>query len=99
MSGLDPSQCPFNSPKSYSPYFGYRRVDSHWMARDKNNLLWFSDLLNQVSRAQDLDHSHLDIRIKAQVTQKRKQINQHLFRWLLEKHRIEEHPQSLITGL
>jgi dual oxidase len=69
------------------------------MVRDKNNLLWFSDLLNQVSRAQEHDHSHLDIRIQTYVTQKRKQISQHVFRWLLEKHRTDDHPQSPITGL
>ena len=69
------------------------------MVRDKNNLLWFSDLLNSVSRAQDKDSSHLDIRIKTYVTQKRKQISQHVFRWLLEKHRTDDHPRSPITGL
>ncbi|CAO2647234.1 Nn.00g081560.m01.CDS01 [Neocucurbitaria sp. VM-36] len=82
-----------------SPYIDHRRVDFHWMVRDKNNLLWFSDLLNEVSRAQDLDRSHLDIRIRTYVTQKRKQISQHVFRWLLEKHRTDEHPHSPITGL
>jgi dual oxidase len=69
------------------------------MVRDKNNLLWFSDLLNEVSRAQELDHSHLDIRVQTYVTQKRKNISQHVFRWLLEKHRTDEHPYSPITGL
>jgi dual oxidase len=70
------------STKSPSPYEDHRRIDFHWMVRDKNNLLWFSDLLNQVSRAQEHDHSHLDIRIQTYVTQKRKQISQHVFRWL-----------------
>lgn len=69
------------------------------MVRDRNNLLWFSDLLNEVSRAQDLDRSHLDIRVQTYVTQKRKNISQHVFRWLLEKHRTDEHPYSPITGL
>jgi len=82
-----------------SPYENHRRVDFHWMVRDKNNLMWFSDLLNEVSRAQDLDRSHLDIRINTYVTQKRKQISQHVFRWLLEKHRTDAHPHSPITGL
>ncbi|KAH0082527.1 hypothetical protein KCU60_g2097, partial [Aureobasidium melanogenum] len=27
----------------------YKRVDFHWMVRDRNNLLWFSDLLNYIS--------------------------------------------------
>ncbi|KAH7396248.1 FAD-binding domain-containing protein [Pyrenochaeta sp. MPI-SDFR-AT-0127] len=87
------------TPKGPSPYTNHRRVDFHWMVRDKNNLLWFSDLLNEVSRAQDLDSSNLDIRINTYVTQKRKQISQHVFRWLLEKHRTDDFPQSPITGL
>jgi dual oxidase len=82
-----------------SPYADHRRVDFHWMVRDKNNLLWFSDLLNEVSRAQDLDNSHLDIRVQTYVTQKRKNISQHVFRWLLEKHRTDDYPYSPITGL
>jgi dual oxidase len=77
----------------------HRRVDFHWMVRDKNNLLWFSDLLNEVSRAIGLDRTHLDIRIQTYVTQKRKNISQHIFRWLLEKHRTDENPRSPITGL
>ncbi|KAH7413720.1 FAD-binding domain-containing protein [Phaeosphaeria sp. MPI-PUGE-AT-0046c] len=85
--------------KEPSPYEDHRRVDFHWMVRDRNNLLWFSDLLNEVSRAQDLDRSHLDIRVQTYVTQKRKNISQHVFRWLLEKHRTDEHPYSPITGL
>lgn len=68
------------------------------MVRDKNNLLWFSDLLNEVYRANP-ECPDLDIRINTYVTQKRKQISQHVFRWLLEKHRTPEHPQSPITGL
>lgn len=84
---------------SESPYQDHRRVDFHWMVRDKNNLLWFSDLLNEVYRANNEDKSHLDIRINTYVTQKRKEISTHVFRWLLEKHRTEEHPQSPLTGL
>lgn len=82
-----------------SPYKDHRRVDFHWMVRDRNNLMWFSDLLNEVSRAQEFDHSHLDIRVQTYVTQKRKNISQHVFRWLLEKHRTEDYPYSPITGL
>ncbi|KAF2865717.1 NADPH oxidase 4 [Massariosphaeria phaeospora] len=88
-----------NRSSSPSPYADHRRIDFHWMVRDKNNLLWFSDLLNGVSKAQDLDNSHLDIRIQTHVTQKRKNISTHVFRWLLEKHRTDEHPQSPLTGL
>jgi dual oxidase len=69
------------------------------MVRDRNNLLWFSDLLNEVYRANKEDKSHLDIRIQTYVTQKRKGISTHVFRWLLEKHRTKEHPQSPLTGL
>jgi dual oxidase len=87
-------------PKEPSPYATHRRVDFHWMVRDKNNLLWFSDLLNEVYRAQQADdNSELDIRINTYVTQKRKQISQHVFRWLLEKHRTDDSPESPITGL
>lgn len=82
-----------------SPYSDHRRVDFHWMVRDRNNLMWFSDLLNEVSRAQQIDSSHLDIRIQTYVTQKRKNISQHVFRWLLEKHRTDDYPYSPITGL
>jgi hypothetical protein len=82
-----------------SPYQDHRRVDFHWMVRDKNYLLWFSELLNKVSLAQDLDNSHLDIRLQTYVTQKRKEISTHVFRWLLEKHRTDAFPYSPITGL
>jgi dual oxidase len=85
--------------KDLSPYKDHRRVDFHWMVRDRNNLMWFSGLLNKVSRAQEQDNSHLDIRIQTYVTQKRKNISQHVFRWLLEKHRTEDHPYSPMTGL
>jgi hypothetical protein len=84
---------------SPSPYENHRRVDFHWMVRDKNNLLWFSDLLNTVYRAQNEDDSHLDIRIQTHVTQKRKAIPTHVFHWLLEKHRTDDHPYSPLTGL
>ncbi|CAI6289998.1 unnamed protein product [Periconia digitata] len=86
-------------PNSESPYKDHRRIDFHWMVRDRNNLLWFSDLLNEVTRAQSRDSTHLDIRIQTYVTQKRKQISQHVFRWLLESHRTSSHPKSPLTGL
>jgi dual oxidase len=56
--------------KDPSPYEDHRRVDFHWMVRDRNNLMWFSGLLNKVSRAQEKDNSHLDIRIQTYVTQR-----------------------------
>lgn len=87
------------SKEEEMPYQDHRRIDFHWMVRDRNNLLWFSDLLNEVYRANKEDKSHLDIRIQTYVTQKRKGIATHVFRWLLEKHRTKEHPQSPLTGL
>lgn len=84
----------------------YRRVDFHWIVRDKNYLSWFSDLLNSISRSQlwhhqndAIPHPHLDIRIQTHVTQTRKEISTHVYRWLLELHRTQEHPESPITGL
>lgn len=82
----------------------YRRVDFHWMVRDRNYLLWLSDLLNDVSSSQDWHREHevhprLDIRINTHVTAKRKKISTHVYRWLLEMHRTEEHPASPLTGL
>ncbi|KAL5418736.1 hypothetical protein PMIN03_000882 [Paraphaeosphaeria minitans] len=83
-----------------SPYEEHKRVDFHWMVRDKNDLLWFSDLLNQVTRSSTPDsHSNLDLRIQTYVTQKRKEISTHVFRWLIEKYRTPSHPQSYLTGL
>jgi predicted ferric reductase len=69
MSDENPTESGYESGKGSSPYEDHRRVDFHWMVRDKNNLLWFSDLLNEVSRANKLDRSHLDIRIRTYVTQ------------------------------
>ncbi|KAM0309681.1 hypothetical protein ACHAPQ_012557, partial [Fusarium lateritium] len=82
----------------------YRRVDFHWMVRERNYLLWLSDLLNDVSMSQDWhrdheDHPHLDIRINTHVTAKRKKLTTHVYRWLLEMHRTDEHPASPLTGL
>ncbi|THV89450.1 hypothetical protein D6D26_09753 [Aureobasidium pullulans] len=81
----------------------YKRVDFHWMVRDRNNLLWFSDLLNYIYATSSQDrtshHSNIDFRITTHVTQKRKDLSTHVFRWLLEKHRTPEHPESPITGL
>jgi hypothetical protein len=82
----------------------YRRVDFHWMVRERNYLLWLSDLLNDVSMSQDWHrdhevHPHLDIRINTHVTAKRKKLTTHVYRWLLEMHRTDEHPASPLTGL
>ncbi|KAH7141917.1 FAD-binding domain-containing protein [Dactylonectria macrodidyma] len=82
----------------------YRRVDFHWMVRDRNYLQWLSDLLNEVSVSQEWHRKHekypcLDIRINTHVTAKRKEISIHVYRWLLEMHRTDEHPASPLTGL
>jgi dual oxidase len=82
----------------------YRRVDFHWTVRERNHLLWLSDLLNEVSQSQAWHAAHdelphLDIRIQTHVTQKRKEISTHVYRWLLEMHRTEDHPASPLTGL
>ncbi|PNS17457.1 Superoxide-proteinrating NADPH oxidase heavy chain subunit A [Sphaceloma murrayae] len=75
----------------------YRRVDFHWIVRDKNYLNWFSDLLNRISEG---SHSpNLDIRLHNHLTNKRTDISQHVYRWLLEQHRTESQPTSPLTGL
>jgi respiratory burst oxidase len=71
------------------------RCDFHWIVRDRNYLLWFSDLLNRVESARNL-HPALDIRINTHVTVKRKRMSTLIFRWLLENHRTGLSP---ITGL
>jgi len=81
----------------------YRRTDFHWIVRDKNHLLWFSDLLNKLSDSQDSPrHSpNLDIRIHPHLTKKFKNppVSLHIYRCLLEKHRTEAQPISPLTGL
>ncbi|KIX06881.1 uncharacterized protein Z518_04857 [Rhinocladiella mackenziei CBS 650.93] len=77
----------------------YRRVDFHWIVRDKNHLLWFSDLLNKISSESSQRNPNLDVRIHNHLTKKRKDISEHIYRWLLEKHRTEAQPMSPLTGL
>ncbi|KAK5659343.1 hypothetical protein OQA88_1436 [Cercophora sp. LCS_1] len=89
-------------PSTYAP--DYRRVDFHWTVRERNSLLWLSDLLNRVSQSQQWhaehdEQAHLDIRIHTHVTQKRDKITTHVYRWLLEMHRTPEQPMSPLTGL
>ncbi|KFY58056.1 hypothetical protein V497_05107 [Pseudogymnoascus sp. VKM F-4516 (FW-969)] len=79
-----------------------RTVDFHWIVKEWNSLLWFSDLLNSIScpLSSQLHHNpQVDIQITTHVTQKRKNISTHVFRFLLEIHRTEEHPESRLTGL
>ncbi|KAJ3498196.1 hypothetical protein NLG97_g1314 [Lecanicillium saksenae] len=81
-----------------------RRIDFHWMVRNRNSLLWFANLLNEVSQSQIWHHDHevrphLDIRINTHITAKHKTISTHVYRWLLEMHRTNRRPESLFTGL
>ncbi|KAM7187231.1 FAD-binding domain containing protein [Naviculisporaceae sp. PSN 640] len=87
----------------------YRRVDFHWTVRERNYLLWISDLLNSVFTSQqwhpleDFDTlPNLDIRIHTHVTgilSKSRSIATHVYAWLLEMHRTPSHPASPLTGL
>lgn len=78
-----------------------RRVDFHWTVREKNNLLWFSDLLNRaIEGAQPhLQTGTLDLNINTHITAKRKNISTHVFRYLLDTYRTEKAPYSALTGL
>lgn len=75
----------------------YRRVDFHWIIRDRAYLEWFSSLLNKVSTGEH--NPNLEIRLHNHLTKKRKDIPTHVYRWLLEKHRTSEQPFSPLTGL
>lgn len=78
-----------------------RRVDFHWSVREKNYLLWFSDLLNRaIDGAYPLArHGNLDLNINTHITAKRKNISTHVFRYLLDSYRTEAAPYSALTGL
>ncbi|KAL3420613.1 FAD-binding domain-containing protein [Phlyctema vagabunda] len=75
-----------------------RRVDFHWIVKDKNYLLWFSNLLNNITRSAP-KHKNLEVNIYTHVTQKRKSVATHIYRCLLEMHRTDDHPESPLTGL
>ncbi|KAK7963563.1 FAD-binding domain-containing protein [Apiospora saccharicola] len=111
-AATEPTSTAQRAPPQVEAASDYRRVDFHWMVRERNQLLWFSDLLNAVARSQQRHHQdrsddsshddcHLDINIHTHVTKKRKgaDISTHIYRWLLEKHRTPEHPASPLTGL
>ena len=70
------------------------------MVREKNDLLWFSDLLN---RAHDMERTlppgKLDLNIHTHITLKRSNISEHIFRYLLDAYRTETCPVSALTGL
>jgi respiratory burst oxidase len=79
--------------------YGVRRVDFHWSVREKNDLLWFSDLLNRASNLAENDASNLTLNINAHITAKGKDISTHAFRYLLDTYRTEEYPYSALTQL
>ncbi|KAI5364869.1 Putative EF-hand domain, ferric reductase, NAD binding domain, riboflavin synthase-like beta-barrel [Septoria linicola] len=78
-----------------------RRVDFHWTVREKNNLLWFSDLLNRaiVGAGPLAEQNKLDLNINTHITAKRKNISTHVFRYILDGYRTEAAPYSALTGL
>lgn len=78
-----------------------RRVDFHWTVREKNNLLWFSDLLNRtIDGARPLaGNGDLELNINTHITAKRKSISTHVFRYLLDSYRTDAAPYSALTGL
>ena len=73
------------------------RCDLHWMVRDKNYYMWFSDLLNRVQ--QNPLHENLEVNIVTHLTAKRKKISTLIFRYLLDNYRTEDSPLSSLTGL
>ena len=78
-----------------------RRVDFHWTVREKNSLLWFSDLLNRaIEGAYPLVYDgNLELNINTHITAKRKNISTHVFRYLLDSYRTPVAPYSALTGL
>lgn len=84
--------------RSEAGSFGIRRCDFHWTVREKNDLLWFSDLLN---RAADLaaKRQNFTLNIRAHITAKRTNLTTYVFRYLLEGYRTRDFPYSALTGL
>jgi respiratory burst oxidase len=78
-----------------------RRIDFHWTVREKNNLLWFSDLLNRaIEGSYSLSsQGNLEVNINTHITAKRKNISTHIFRYLLDSYRTPAAPYSALTGL
>lgn len=75
----------------------YRRVDFHWILRERYYIDWFSSLLNKISEGEH--NPNLEIRLYNWVTKKRKDLVPHVYRWLLERHRTDANPRSPLTGL
>lgn len=77
-----------------------RRVDFHWSVREKNDLLWFSSLLNRAAELAGCDPPPpITLNIHSHVTATRKNISTHIFRYLLDLYRTEDFPYSSLTGL
>lgn len=85
-------------PKIQAGSFGVRRCDFHWSVREKNDLLWFSDLLNRAAELAERNQN-LTLNIRAHITAKRKKLSTHVFRYLLDSYRTEDFPYSALTGL
>lgn len=86
------------SPKLNPGSFGVRRCDFHWSVREKNDLLWFSDLLNRAAELAEANQN-LTLNIRAHITAKRKKLSTHVFRYLLDGYRTKDFPYSALTGL
>jgi hypothetical protein len=77
-----------------------RRVDFHWLVREKNQLLWFSDLLNRaVDFSSTTPEGTLDLNIHTHITLKRRKISTHVFLYLLDAFRTPTVRVSALTGL
>ncbi|KAI9666767.1 MAG: hypothetical protein M1831_001543 [Alyxoria varia] len=87
-----------------------KRVDFHWMVRERNQISWFSDLLNRVSSitapsthitplSSSDEYTPVKLNINTYVTARRKAISEHVSRYLLDRYRSNEQPVSPLTGL
>lgn len=84
-----------SKPGDYST----RRVDFHWSVRERDQLNWFAELLNRASDLAEGEDTNLTLNIQAHVTSKKKDISQHIFRWLIDSYQTPCHPYSALTGL
>ena len=77
-----------------------RRTDFHWIVREREDLLWFSTLLNRAyDISQTLPSSLLGLRINTYVTNKHKDLSTYVFRYLLDSRRTSPSAYSPLTGL
>lgn len=62
--------------------------------------MWFADLLNRAyDLSRQLPPGFLDLNINTHITMARGNISEHIFRYLLDTYRTQEHPVSALTGL